>query len=296
MSIKKFDLKKQSQKNSTGEYFSLRTDFWDEVYNTNCENDGFTMQEMRKRKDTVFNLLENKVNGTSLKALDVGCGAGHYMRELIDSGFETYGVDISKQMVKVAKSNINQNYNIDANVLCSDCENLPFPDKYFDIITCIGVLEYNSDEVGVLKELKRVIKNDGHVIFTLPNLFKLRNVLDAYYYIIRFWKYLKVKIAGRYLTTKPVSLHSEYSKNDNFTNSRYTFKQLKKIIQKSELVDVEIKGIGYGPFRIWRKRIFPDRLSVRLSIFIEKLQMLKTLNFLNNFANRWIICSKIKNN
>jgi ubiquinone/menaquinone biosynthesis C-methylase UbiE len=296
MSKEKIELNKQSKKDSTGEYFSLRTDYWDEVYNKNSESDSFTMHEMRKRKDIVFNLLENKMNGASLKVLDAGCGAGHYMKEMIDYGFDAYGVDISKQMVEVTKSNVKHDENIEANVLCSDCEFLPFPDNYFDIITCIGVLEYNSDEVGVLKELKRVIKDNGYIIFTLPNLLKLRNVLDAYYYIIRFWKYLKVKFTGRYFTSKPDSVHSEYSQNANFTNSRYTFNQLKKIIQKSELVDVDIKGFGYGPFRIWRTEILPKHLSVRLSVFFEKLQTLKTFRFLNSFANRWVICSQIKNN
>lgn len=49
-----------------------------------------------------------------------------------------------------------------------DITHINFPDKYFDYIICNHVLEHIKDEKQAFMELKRCIKEDGKVFFSVP--------------------------------------------------------------------------------------------------------------------------------
>lgn len=56
------------------------------------------------------------------------------------------------------------------NVKCikADITNLPFEDKYFDLILSSHVIEHIEDEEKVLEEFNRVLKDDGIVFLSFP--------------------------------------------------------------------------------------------------------------------------------
>lgn len=114
-----------------------------------------------------------------------------------------------------------------------------------------------------------MVKKDGVIIFTLPNLIKLNYVLDPYYYVIRIWKYLKIK----HKNNSDISnlKEQDFSSNETFINRRYLKKQISNLVNNSGLKIEEIIGIGYGPFTFWRKQFIPLRYSRRISEFIERL-------------------------
>ncbi|MEO6329969.1 MAG: class I SAM-dependent methyltransferase [Ginsengibacter sp.] len=49
-----------------------------------------------------------------------------------------------------------------------DITKIPFEDSYFDAILCNHVLEHVPDDILAMKELKRVMKNDGWGVFQIP--------------------------------------------------------------------------------------------------------------------------------
>jgi SAM-dependent methyltransferase len=53
----------------------------------------------------------------------------------------------------------------------------PFPDQHFDVVLFCEIIEHlQNDPVGVLREIKRVLKPDGRLILTTPNVSRLENV------------------------------------------------------------------------------------------------------------------------
>jgi len=93
------------------------------------------------------------------KILDVGCGIGRLSRYL--KGFNLYGCDVTEKFVKQARKEFYKE------VKLADIYALPYKDKEFDKIICLGVFEYLEYPEKAIKELFRVCKGD--IILNTPN-------------------------------------------------------------------------------------------------------------------------------
>jgi len=97
--------------------------------------------------------------------LDVGCGVG-FVVGLLGSIFkkDSYGVDVSQVAIELAKQTIPA-----SNLKLISDGIIPFPDDYFDLVTCFDVIEHlNQDDIIFLtKELKRVINPNGTLILNI---------------------------------------------------------------------------------------------------------------------------------
>lgn len=98
------------------------------------------------------------------KVLEIGCGEGVFMYHLKDylQGKEVNGIDIDPQELETAKKNVSF-----AKLQAASGEQLPFPDKSFDLVFCCEVLEHVEDPEKVLREMKRVAAK--YCIVSVPN-------------------------------------------------------------------------------------------------------------------------------
>mmetsp|Transcript_3974 Transcript_3974/g.10765 ORF Transcript_3974/g.10765 Transcript_3974/m.10765 type:complete len:218 (-) Transcript_3974:38-691(-) len=104
----------------------------------------------------------------ALPVLDAGCGTGLVGEALKASGFaEIVGTDVSNESLKLVVKNKPGLYK---SVACCDLEcsegPLPFADKSFSAVVCVGVLSYVQKFDVVFKEWCRVTAPGGLVIFT----------------------------------------------------------------------------------------------------------------------------------
>lgn len=92
------------------------------------------------------------------RVLDVGCAAGRDSRRLKDSGFEVIGIDLSKELLKIAR---RENPEID--FISADMVKTPFEDDYFDGIWANAVLHHlDKKEMDIaILEFKRILKKNG---------------------------------------------------------------------------------------------------------------------------------------
>jgi ubiquinone/menaquinone biosynthesis C-methylase UbiE len=110
-------------------------------------------------------------NGDAL--LDVGCGEGrHVIHACLEHNVLGLGVDISLRDLTIASERFKpfSNYNPHSifSLQQTDATRLPFSDNSFDKIICSEVLEHIPDYVGVLQEIKRVLKPDGILALSVP--------------------------------------------------------------------------------------------------------------------------------
>jgi ubiquinone/menaquinone biosynthesis C-methylase UbiE len=113
-----------------------------------------------------FKLLGN-VAGK--KILDVGCGPGLYDSLLIKRGAIVKGIDISSELIGIAKKEAPT-----AELIIGDVTRLPYKNLEFDIVISIHVLYYLNSWDQVLKEIHAVLKKGGIFIFFISNPFAHR--------------------------------------------------------------------------------------------------------------------------
>ncbi len=114
----------------------------------------------QKRIDKLIQLAEIQ---PSDKILEVGCGAGHIL-EKIKTG-NLYGIDISEIQIERTRKRMGDRVELKK----APGENIPYEDKFFDKVLCSEVIEHVIDPGEVLKEISRVMKDDGILSLSIPN-------------------------------------------------------------------------------------------------------------------------------
>lgn len=128
-----------------------------------------------RRCDLLYPYLKGTKN---LKVLDIACGTGTYLGIAKGFGAEVVGCDISENMIRICKDK-----GFDS-VFINDYHTLPFKDGTFDLILCINAIHYSGNPEKVLSELRRVLSEDGTILFTYFNSLNFRSVN----YLRKFYK------------------------------------------------------------------------------------------------------------
>jgi ubiquinone/menaquinone biosynthesis C-methylase UbiE len=104
------------------------------------------------------------------RLLEVGCGPGVMLPDLLGMGFEVHGIDVSAEMIRRAEQRKASHALASRCYLrVGDAEHLRYPDASFDAVLSMGVLEYLPNYHVALREIARVLKPGGHTVLTVPN-------------------------------------------------------------------------------------------------------------------------------
>lgn len=94
------------------------------------------------------------------RVLEVGCGTGQWSRYFSDKGFDVTGIDISSEMIRIARQKHIPNSRFEI----ADGRNLPFEDESFDGAAAITVLEFASETERIISEMIRCVKKSKGVL------------------------------------------------------------------------------------------------------------------------------------
>lgn len=147
------------------------------------------LKDWKQRSSIFLNWLEKYNPKKDLKILDCGCGRGIASQILKESGYiNVIGIDIDKNALKYARG------------ICSvremDCQNFIFPPKTFDVVLALNIIEHLQNPRKFLIGVRKILKDDGILILSLPNTNFLRIFLGRTIAIpehIHYWSYKAFK-------------------------------------------------------------------------------------------------------
>jgi sterol 24-C-methyltransferase len=157
--------RKQRYADMVNHFYNLVTDFyewgWGQSFHFGPRFKDETFVESIKRAEYYLALRLGMKAG--MKALDVGCGVGGPMRNIaMHTGSNIEGITINEYQVKIGNK---YNENTGLAHLCllkqGDFQNLPWPDKYFDVAYEIEATCHSPDRVQTFSGVNRVLKQGG---------------------------------------------------------------------------------------------------------------------------------------
>ena len=107
-------------------------------------------------------LLDRVASGQ--RVLDLGCGDGAFAAALLDAGCAVVMADVAEEALRRARARAP---GADA-VKLAEGQPLPFAEDAFDVVWAGEVLEHVADVVGLLAEVRRVLRWDGRLLVTTP--------------------------------------------------------------------------------------------------------------------------------
>ena len=107
----------------------------------------------------VYEDVLRRVGVSGRRVLDVGCGAGTFLRLCADRGAEVSGLDAAAGMLEVARQRVPE-----ADLQLGDLQRLPYPDAVFDVVTGFTSFFFADDIVAALAEAGRVARAGAPVV------------------------------------------------------------------------------------------------------------------------------------
>jgi predicted Zn finger-like uncharacterized protein len=97
------------------------------------------------------------------RLLEVGCGAGYFLRAASACGWQSHATEVSASALKVARQISS------ADIYEGDLLERAYPAASFDAVVMIEVLEHLVDPHAYLHECARVLRPGGRLFVTTPN-------------------------------------------------------------------------------------------------------------------------------
>ncbi|ADL51728.1 class I SAM-dependent DNA methyltransferase [Clostridium cellulovorans] len=218
------------------EYYKELAKIYDELINEDVD--------YSKWAEIIMNICE-EMNLKRNSYLDLACGTGNLTYELFKNFKVTYGVDLSQDMLTLARDKMSYG-GYKPKFICQDITSLSL-DKKFDLITCcLDGVNYILEEENLknfFKGINSYLDDNGLFIFDINSYYKLSTILGNNLFsfdneeVVYTWENVfEDDIVDMYLTFFIKEYDERYVRFDEQHRERaYSEEFLEKIIENSGL-------------------------------------------------------------
>jgi 2-polyprenyl-3-methyl-5-hydroxy-6-metoxy-1,4-benzoquinol methylase len=132
------------------------------------------IEAWRKMMASVFrktaDLIEQSIPRGRL--LDVGTGYGFFVALMQARGWEVMGLEASSRGAQYGQ----KRWGID--ILPQPWEKTSFPEKEFDVVTALYVIEHLPDPLAFLRDVHRILRPGGMVVLRYPHTTPIKDILS----------------------------------------------------------------------------------------------------------------------
>jgi len=181
--------------------------------------------------------------------IDVGCGTGYRCRIFAEKSRMVYGIDYDKEAVTYCEKNYvapNIKYiRMDANSLDLD--------RQFDIAVAFQVIEHMQNLDKFIEQLKRVVKPNGIIFISTPNVRRPQEDKDANPFHFNEMKYTQFQrlISDNFSSYEILGVaYARRNKIRSFVAKLPFYRLGKKLKRKSGLKKIATRALDLTSFKI----------------------------------------------
>jgi ubiquinone/menaquinone biosynthesis C-methylase UbiE len=175
--------------------------------------------------DHYHDFLLRHVPGRCQTALDIGCGTGTFSRLLADRSDRVVALDLSPQMIRIARERSKGYSNIEFHV--ADATAWEFPLEQFDCVASIATLHHLSIEEMLLK-MKGALMPGGTLV--VLDLYEAAGLADMLTSAVAMPVHLVLRLvkSGQLRERREVrEAWAEHGKNDSYS----TLAQIRRVCE-----------------------------------------------------------------
>ena len=114
------------------------------------------------------------------EVLEIGCGTGLFTEKVAKSGAVITATDLSENLLEFTKKKNIPNCKIEI----ADAHKLKYPDSHFEVVYGSSILHHLDIDIA-LKEIYRVLKSNGQIVFAEPNMLNPQIFLERHIAFLR---------------------------------------------------------------------------------------------------------------
>ncbi len=226
---------------------------WSQVHSGKIED--IIQLEVKKRKEFARQFIRAHFDGKPAAILEIGCGAGRNLEEIVsgNSSWHATGVDNATAMVEHCRKQYAGHSQLSFEMLDIDTTAL---NQEFNVVILLGVVGYLNSNSKAFKNIQRMLRPGGYVIFTYGRGFSVaRTVRAGVRWVLDTLRWIYGRLVQRKSDSEAGARRS-FFRNYTFSNIRHAFPPEWRMVSHVNLV------FGSGIFK---------RVSVRISQGLERL-------------------------
>jgi ubiquinone/menaquinone biosynthesis C-methylase UbiE len=180
----------------------------DESWNHNAHYHGYLMR---------------LIPGRCREILEIGCGTGEFSRLLGVRGERVLAVDLSPQMIRLARERSELSPNID--FVVGDVMTLHLPDNQFDCIATLTTLHHLPAET-ILRKIRKALKPGG--VFVCLDLYRRSSLTDLFFDGVAYPANLFLRLIKTGSPREPGEVRAAYAEHGK-TDTYLTLPQVKQM-------------------------------------------------------------------
>jgi 2-polyprenyl-3-methyl-5-hydroxy-6-metoxy-1,4-benzoquinol methylase len=230
----------------------------------------------RTRQSIVLSILSERSGGA---LLDVGCGPGMYAEPTVALGYRYHGVDASQGMIQECLK--HRSPSNDKQFHIGRMEDLPFVEKSFDVVLCLGALEYVEEaNLGdAIANFYRVLKPKGVLVLSLLNNNSPYWLWTVYVFPYLQYLYRNIRAVATGAETVPVQ--------HGIPTRLFTVRDATDLLHSKRFEVERVRYFGYDlyppPFDRWVFRV--------LRRFTPRLERLSAIPGVSGLSKAFIVCA-----
>src|SRR6266516_6332060 len=241
--------------------FGIRAEFWDDVYQ---RSDVFARVH-QWRLWLALALIERLGMPEGTRVLEVGCGAGHTAVALAQRGFQVEAMDPTPTLLQIARQNAAE-AGVAGRIrfLLGDAHQLPLEDGSVPLVVALGVVPWLHSPAAAVREMARVLQPGGYLVVNADHRYRLSFLLDP----LHTPPLAPLRSAAKRALGAVGLWHP---RPDVVPATYHGIAEFDRILADAGLERLRGSAYGFGPFTLFGRRVLPERLGVRLHLWLQRL-------------------------